>query len=644
MAVLLPPPATEANEPALSSDGSVLLDTQGNVHRSEGFRPPLDIRPEDAWGVPEAEPRVAQPEPTARSGTDLVDVGMVDVSQGKWHLRDSDTGLVTSFFYGNPGDRPISGDWDGNGTATPGLYRQGDGFFYARNSNTQGPADAECFAGDPSDIPVVGDWDGDGDDNLGIYRPSEQKFYLFTTTCTGAPMGAAQIVVGFGNPGDKPVAGDWDGDGIDEIGLHRESTGFFYWRNTLDTGIASGEIFFGDPGDRFVAGDWGVVDGLDTPAIFRASTLAFYFRHTLTQGVADAQFTWPPAEADWLPVSGEFGVLLGGKRLPMVNDPLGLVVAARELRIYTQDDDHVGVWICDVPRPGELITHAQAIDQLNANIVPYFEALSGGVYRPVFSAAGSVSATDPHSCVAAVEAAADGSNEAALILVDEHFGGFAAPNQFLEFFGHPPQPTTFPGNGRHAVVGTVPFEHVQLLAAHEMGHTLHWPHSYSGVTGSEYDNPSDVMSGNLAVSGGSASANYATPVYNLYQAGWIDPSDVFVWDGTTSELLVTPFDSPGTHMIVIPTEFPGVFFTAGARISSTYDPIPAAFEGVEVFIIDQFCFDSTCPGIFRRMFQHPPSPYAADHAVKPGETVDIEGVSLTVLAQEGSGYRVRVGG
>jgi secreted trypsin-like serine protease len=232
-------------------------------------------------------------------------VGLVDIAAGKWYLRNS-AGAVTSFFYGNPGDLPISGDWDGNGTSTPGLYRQSDGFFYARNSNTQGPGDNECFAGDPADIPVVGDWDGDGDDNLGIYRPSEQKFYLFAITCTGSPMGAAQIVLGFGNPGDKPVAGDWDGDGIDEVGLHRESTGYFYWRNTLDTGIASGEIFFGDPGDRFTSGDWGIVDGVDTPAIFRPSNAAFYFRHTLTQGNADSQF--PFGESSWLPVSGAFGL------------------------------------------------------------------------------------------------------------------------------------------------------------------------------------------------------------------------------------------------------------------------------------------------------------------------------------------------
>ncbi|MGH8952722.1 MAG: hypothetical protein ACRDX9_15045 [Acidimicrobiia bacterium] len=234
-------------------------------------------------------------------------VGLVDVTQGIWHLRNS-AGTVTTFGYGNPGDLPIAGDWDGDGDATPGLYRQSDGFFYSRNSNSTGIADAECFAGNPEDVPVVGDWDRDGDDNLGIYRPSEQRFYLYTSTCVGAPMGAAQIQLLFGNPGDKPVAGDWDGDGIDEVGLHRESTGFFYWRNTLDTGIASGEIFFGDPNDRIISGDWGLVDGSDTPAIFRPSNITFYFRHTLTQGVADSEFPFPGAVPAWLPVAGTFGL------------------------------------------------------------------------------------------------------------------------------------------------------------------------------------------------------------------------------------------------------------------------------------------------------------------------------------------------
>jgi hypothetical protein len=235
-------------------------------------------------------------------------VGLVDPGTGKWYLR-SEAGAVTSFFYGNPGDVPFMGDWDGDGVATPGLFRQSDAFAYLRDSNTQGIADIRFFFGNPSDIPLSGDWDGDGKDTLSIYRPSEQRFYIINKLGENeGGLGAADYSFLFGNPGDKPVVGDWDGDGIDEVGLHRESTGFFYWRNTLDTGVADGEIFFGDPGDRFVAGDWGIVNGKDTPGLFRPSDVTFYFRHTLTQGVADSSFVWTGAGTSWLPVAGAFGL------------------------------------------------------------------------------------------------------------------------------------------------------------------------------------------------------------------------------------------------------------------------------------------------------------------------------------------------
>jgi hypothetical protein len=235
------------------------------------------------------------------------DVGLVDPATGQWHLRDSTTGAVTAFYYGNPGDIPVMGDWDCDGTDTPGLFRSADAFAYLRNSNTQGNADIRFFFGNPSDVPLAGDFNGNNCDTLSIYRPSEQRFYIVNALgANEGGLGPADYSFVFGNPGDKPVVGDWDGDGIDEVGLHRESSGFFYWRNTLDQGNASGEIFFGDPADRFVAGDWGIVDNRATPAVFRPATASFYFRHTLTQGVADSQF--PLGESPWLPVAGHFGL------------------------------------------------------------------------------------------------------------------------------------------------------------------------------------------------------------------------------------------------------------------------------------------------------------------------------------------------
>jgi len=232
-------------------------------------------------------------------------VALVDTSTGLWNLWH-DSGNITSFVYGNPGDVPFMGDWDCDGVATPGLFRTSDAFAYLRNSNSVGIADIRFFFGNPSDIPLAGDFNGDGCDTLSIYRPSEARFYIMNELGENeGGLGPADYSFLFGDVGDKPVVGDWDGDGIDEIGLHRETTGFFYWRNTLATGNADGAIFFGDPGDRIIAGDWGIVDGKDTPAVFRPSNSTFYFRHTLTEGNADFQLVF--GQPGWLPVAGDFG-------------------------------------------------------------------------------------------------------------------------------------------------------------------------------------------------------------------------------------------------------------------------------------------------------------------------------------------------
>ncbi len=235
-------------------------------------------------------------------------VGLVDPSSGVWRLH-SGVDVASSFYYGNPGDFPFVGDWDCDGRVTPGLYRQSDGFAYLRNSNTVGNADVSFFFGNPGDVPIAGDFNADGCDTLSIYRPANQRFYVINELGEdGGGLGAADYEFLFGNPGDTPVVGDWDGDGIDEIGLYRESSGFFYYRNTLTTGIADGQFYFGNPGDRFVAGDWGIVDGKETPGLFRPSNQTFYFRYTLTQGNADAELAWTGAGASWLPVSGSFNL------------------------------------------------------------------------------------------------------------------------------------------------------------------------------------------------------------------------------------------------------------------------------------------------------------------------------------------------
>jgi len=227
---------------------------------------------------------------------------LVDPATGIWHLRDA-TGEVRTFYYGNPGDVPFMGDWDGDGVDTPGLYRRSDGYVLLRNSNTQGIAETRFFFGNPADFPLAGDFDGDGYDTVSLFRPSEQRFYVINRLGSeDAGLGAADFSFVFGNPGDEPFVGDFNGDGSDEIGLHRDSTGRIYLRFSLTAGIADLDFVYGNPLDRIVAGDWDG-DGTDTPALFRPSNRTHYFRFTNTEGIADAHYIW--GESDWVPVTGD---------------------------------------------------------------------------------------------------------------------------------------------------------------------------------------------------------------------------------------------------------------------------------------------------------------------------------------------------
>jgi uncharacterized delta-60 repeat protein len=240
-------------------------------------------------------------------------VGVVDPRTGIWYLRDASSSDTTSFYYGNPGDFPIVGDWDCDGVDTPGLYRRSDGYVYLRNSNTQGIADLRFFFGDPGDMPIAGDFDADGCDTVSLYRPSEQRFYIINELgAADQGLGAADYSFIFGNPGDKPFVGDFDNDGLDTIGLHRESTGLIYFRNTNTQGIADGQFVYGNPGDQIIAGRW--VPGPETVGIYRPSNGYAYLRFSNTQGVADVAF--PYGNGAMTAVAGDFGALPGGDLPP----------------------------------------------------------------------------------------------------------------------------------------------------------------------------------------------------------------------------------------------------------------------------------------------------------------------------------------
>ncbi|MBT8248827.1 MAG: hypothetical protein KJN81_01085 [Acidimicrobiia bacterium] len=193
-------------------------------------------------------------------------VGMFDPNTGIWTLT-LPNGDSSAFYYGNPGDMPMMGDWDCEGGATVGMYRPSNGFVYVRNTNDFGVADYDFFYGNPGDVPVAGDWNGDGCTTLAIHRGG--SLYVSNRLATGF----ADFVFAFGQPGHTPFSADFNGDGKDSIGFFDPSTARVYWRDTLTAGQPTVSTFLGIPGDQLVAGDWG--QGFDTNAVVRGNILYF---------------------------------------------------------------------------------------------------------------------------------------------------------------------------------------------------------------------------------------------------------------------------------------------------------------------------------------------------------------------------------
>ena len=165
---------------------------------------------------------------------------------GTFFFTNTPGAAATSFGYGQAGDQPVCGDWDGNGTETVGVYR-GD-MVYLRNSNTTGVADGRYAFGQAGDRLVAGDWNGDSFDTVGVWRNGR---YFFTNSNVWP---STDVSVFFGDPSDAPVVGDWDGNGSDTIGVFRE--GMFYLRDDNTAGAAEMTVSFGDAGDKPLPGRW----------------------------------------------------------------------------------------------------------------------------------------------------------------------------------------------------------------------------------------------------------------------------------------------------------------------------------------------------------------------------------------------------
>ena len=221
-------------------------------------------------------------------GDNRADLSIFRPSNGVWYISNSGGGFNV-FQFGQNGDKPVPGDYDGDGKTDAAVFRNGVWFRLRSSDNT---FDAVNF-GVATDIPAPGDFDGDSTTDLAVFRPSTGTWFVLNSG------NAAVMVTQFGANGDVPLAADYDGDNRADINVWRPSNGVWYRINSANNTFNIRD--FGTPGDKPLIGDFDG-DGKSDLAVFRESAGTFFSLNSINSGFNVVPFGNPgdePVPADY---------------------------------------------------------------------------------------------------------------------------------------------------------------------------------------------------------------------------------------------------------------------------------------------------------------------------------------------------------
>ncbi|MDY7094671.1 MAG: hypothetical protein SX243_16995 [Acidobacteriota bacterium] len=221
---------------------------------------------------------------------------------------------------------------------TVGLYDGGAQTFSLWNAHLDDPPDPGSpfpftpVSADPANPPqpIAGDWDGDGTDEIGLWDPVSRAFFLGTDSLgTGArritfPAGSLPPAPPVVTPDFLlPLAGDWNNTGTDSVGLLATETGDFILLDTLD-GSSVNTFRLGDgramsAGDRRpLAGDWDG-DGDDTVGIYNTRVGRIRLINENRAGMTEISCVDAALATGLQPVAGAWGNI--GRERVLVYNP-----------------------------------------------------------------------------------------------------------------------------------------------------------------------------------------------------------------------------------------------------------------------------------------------------------------------------------
>jgi parallel beta-helix repeat protein len=214
-------------------------------------------------------------------GDGKTDVTVWRRQNGIWYSLLSNTpGTYKGTPWGLSSDYPVAADYDGDGKADIAVWRPGNGAWYILPSNSPGTYSARQW-GLGSDVPVPGDYDGDGKADIAVWRPGTGSWYILPS---GSPSTYTAML--WGTNSDIAAPGDYDGDGKTDIAVFRPGNGVWYILLSSNPGNYKA-VQWGLGSDIPVPGDYDGDSKTDI-AVLRQSTGVWYILPSKSPGTFKA--------------------------------------------------------------------------------------------------------------------------------------------------------------------------------------------------------------------------------------------------------------------------------------------------------------------------------------------------------------------
>ncbi len=237
------------------------------------------------------------------------------LKERQWLLNNQNSGISLSTFGFNTGEVPagwipVTGDWNGNGKDSTGLYNPNTSTWYLNNNSngrTTNVIEVSGWNVPKTWRPIAGDWDGDGRDTIGFYDRANKTWHL-----NNRNDGSATNVLVVHTPGapdtGTPLVGDWNGDGKDSPGMYAHLSEKWYFTNGTGSTATFTLIIQGpELPNNFqpVVGDWNN-NGKDSPGIWNPANNRWFLVNQLIAPTKGVQFTGAKLPQKFAPIVGNW--------------------------------------------------------------------------------------------------------------------------------------------------------------------------------------------------------------------------------------------------------------------------------------------------------------------------------------------------